>query len=483
MAAAQSATAQLLEVFGFLSDPQTPVRRIALATLLPYTAADAPERKLFLRDSHIEQIATMCADIELIAHDALSALINLSNQLEVVQRLDKIPGFLTGLVRMIIDEKAVLADLACMLLSNMTKLDSAARDLIALRIPFQISQDEPTPAAAPAPALDAETAAPSSSSSSTQQARPEKQSSLHESEFEIPALDLLLEVFLKGDSKKYNPNATYDFLASVFANVSLLPAGRAFLLSTTDRSAEPPLAKIISFTEHPSTIRRGGVASTIKNAAFEKAGHTRLVAPKNEPVAEEGSIDLLVQLLLPLCGNEEFDIDVLDELPAELQLLPPDKKREPDAQIRGILVETLVLLATTRANRDAMRARGVYPIIKEAHLQEQVPAVKEAMVRLVNLLMRDEGPDTAVEDLEAKTDESELPEAPAFGQNGFVSASGEQVAAEAVEEEEEEEEEEEAPAAANNAQQDDDDDKFKHDNLPLSKMQPEEDEDEMLLEV
>jgi hypothetical protein len=37
------------------------------------------------------------------------------------------------------------------------------------------------------------------------------------SEFEIPALDLLLEVFLKGDSKKYNPNATYDFLASVFA--------------------------------------------------------------------------------------------------------------------------------------------------------------------------------------------------------------------------------------------------------------------------
>lgn len=124
------------------------------------------------------------------------------------------------------DEKAVLSDLACMLLSNMTKLDSAARDLIALRIPFQISQDEPTPAAAAAPAPDAGSAAQSSSSSTTtttQQAPPEKQpSSPHESEFEIPALDLLLEVFLKGDSKKYNPNATYDFLASVFANVSLV---------------------------------------------------------------------------------------------------------------------------------------------------------------------------------------------------------------------------------------------------------------------
>ncbi|GAA5871941.1 hypothetical protein JCM3774_000735 [Rhodotorula dairenensis] len=465
---AQAHTDQLLEVFGFLSDPQTPVRRIALATLLPYTAADAPERKLFLRDSHIEQIATMCGDIELIAHDALSALINLSNQLEVVQRLDKIPGYLAGLVRMIIDEKAVLSDLACMLLSNMTKLDSAARDLVALRIPFQISHDD-----SPAPSADG---AEASSSSTT--AQPAPKPTLQESEFELPALDLLLEVFLKGDSKKYNPNATYDFLASVFANVSLLPAGRAFLLSTTDRSAEPPLAKIISFTEHPSTIRRGGVASTIKNAAFEKAGHTRLVAPKNEPVAEEGSIDLLVQLLLPLCGNEEFDIDVLDELPAELQLLPPDKQREPDAQIRGILVETLVLLATTRANRDAMRARGVYHIIKEAHLKEQVPAVKEAMVRLVNLLMRDEGPDTAVEPLETQTDESELPEVPAFGQTGFVSASGEQVA-EAVEEPEAEAPEATAPSAA----VDEVDDQYKHDNLPLSKMQPEEDEDEMLLEV
>ena len=61
-----------------------------------------------------------------------------------------------------------------------------------------------------------------------------------------------------------------------------------------------------------------------RNAAFEKAGHTRLIAPKNEPVAEEGSIDLLVQLLLPLCGNEEFDIDVRPEthFPYRIDRLP-----------------------------------------------------------------------------------------------------------------------------------------------------------------
>lgn len=103
-----------------------------------------------------------------------------------------------------------------MLLSNMTKLDSAARDLIHLRVPFRIADDEPAPPAAAA-AATGEPAADAPASSDA----PAKQS-VQASEFELPALDLLLEVFLKGDDKKYNPNATYDFLASVFANVSLV---------------------------------------------------------------------------------------------------------------------------------------------------------------------------------------------------------------------------------------------------------------------
>ncbi|GJN92101.1 hypothetical protein Rhopal_005130-T1 [Rhodotorula paludigena] len=467
---AAQTTAQLLELFSFLQDPQAPVRRIALASLLPYTIPDAPERKLFLRDAHIEQLATMCADQELIAHDALSALINLSSTLEVVTRLHKLPGFVTGLVRMIIDEKALLSDLACMLLSNMSKLDAVSRQILGLRVPFSLVED--------APAADAPSATAGAGDADASTAAAPRGPTLQASTEEIAALDLLLEVFLKGEGKKYNPNANYDFLASVFANVSLLPAGRAFLLSTPDRSIEPPLAKIISFTEHPSTIRRGGVASTIKNAAFEKAGHTRLVASSNEGPAEEGCIDLLVQLLLPLCGNEEFDLDVMDELPGELQLLPASKQREPDAQIRLILVETLVLLATARPNRDAMRARGVYPVIKEAHLKEAVPGVKEAMVRLVNLLMREEGPDTAVSELDASTAPEDLPPAPQWNANpetGFVSAAGVQVDGPS---EEAEPAQEGAPALAAG-----DDQPFEHNNVPLSRMQPEEDEDEMLLEV
>ena len=68
----------------------------------PYTAADKTERQLFTRDHYLEQIATMCADQELIAHDALSALINLTSSITNAARLAKIDGFITGLVRMII---------------------------------------------------------------------------------------------------------------------------------------------------------------------------------------------------------------------------------------------------------------------------------------------------------------------------------------------------------------------------------------------
>ena len=54
-----------------------------------------------------------------------------------------------------------------------------------------------------------------------------------------------------------------------------VPAGRAFFL--TPRSTDPydedvdlefPLSKIVAFTEHKDTIRRGGVASTIKSVNF-----------------------------------------------------------------------------------------------------------------------------------------------------------------------------------------------------------------------
>jgi len=81
-------------------------------------------------------------------------------------------------------------------------------------------------------------------------------------------------------------------------------------------------------------------------------------------------------------------------MPPELQLLPETKSREKDALIRLAHVDTLLLLSTTKRGRVYLRAHGIYPVIKIAHLAEDDEQVAEQMVRLVNLLKREEGPET-----------------------------------------------------------------------------------------
>lgn len=96
-----------------------------------------------------------------------------------------------------------------MLLSNMSKVEHVSMLLLGLRVPFIVrSEDEMNAESAGDKAEEAADPAP-------------KKARVEEGvEEEVHALELLLEVFLRGEGKKYNPNANYDFLASVFANVS-----------------------------------------------------------------------------------------------------------------------------------------------------------------------------------------------------------------------------------------------------------------------
>lgn len=89
-----------------------------------------------------------------------------------------------------------------MLLSNMSKVESVSVQLLASRINLTTL---------PATSKNAQMMA----------ARGEGEINEYE------ALDLMLEVFLEGEGKKYNPNANYDFLASVFANVSTVSSCRS----------------------------------------------------------------------------------------------------------------------------------------------------------------------------------------------------------------------------------------------------------------
>lgn len=196
------------------------------------------------------------------------------------------------------------------------------------------------------------------------------------------AIDQLMDLFVKGADGTYNKDADYDYLAYLFADIAKHEEGRKYFLTRQAYDNVVPLTKMTVFTEHKSDIRRKGVASTIKNVAFEIESHPSFL--------NEDEINILPYLLLPIMGNEEFDEEETMAMLPDLQLLPPDKERDRDPTVMQTHVETLMLLTTTREGRDIMREIKVYPIIRELHLKVDHDDMREACERLVQVLMRDE---------------------------------------------------------------------------------------------
>lgn len=280
-----------------------------------------------------------------IAKNVLTILINISNDSEILKALAEDDQFLEVLLNRITNDKEPNADEMAMLLANLSKSDH-------LKTLLTLKRDVPKP--------------------------------LSTSPF---AIDQLLDLFVKGQEGSYNKEANFDYLCYLFADISKHEEGRKhFLTPRAEDQDIVPLTKLTVFTEHKSEIRRRGVASTIKNAAFDTEFHKNLLSQDDT----EGGINILPYLLLPLMGPEEYSDEDTEGMLDELQLLPPDKAREEKNDIQLIHLETLLLLTTTREGRDVMRAVKVYPIMRELHLQTKDEEVREACDRVVQIIMRDE---------------------------------------------------------------------------------------------
>lgn len=214
------------------------------------------------------------------------------------------------------------------------------------------------------------------------------------------AIDQLMDCFVKGAERGLNKHANYDYLSYLFADLSQTETGRNYFTTRQEYDGVVPITKLTVFTEHQSDVRRKGVASTIKNVAFDIASHPMLFA--------EDEANLLPYLLLPIAGPEEFpDEESMSMLP-DLQLLPPDKKRDSDNTIITTHLETLLLLTTTREGRDRMRAVQVYPFVRECHLHVEDENVREACDRLVQVIMRDEEGDGAKTESELSKTQAQI---------------------------------------------------------------------------
>ncbi|KAI9158279.1 Protein HGH1 [Paramyrothecium foliicola] len=330
---------ELEELVSFIASRSPQIRQLAVVNLVPYSTTEPSVFKA-ANSQPIKNLKVLVRDHPSISEYAITILVNLSGDREVLELLATDEKFMEYVFSRLVNPEEPNANLLAMLLANLAKWEGF-KDMLKRKQP-----------------------APSELGSDDM------------------ILNQLMDLFVKGQDGTYNKKANFDYLAYVFADLAKHEEIRRFFLEPQNYDGGIPLTKLKVFTEHKSDIRRKGVASTIKNVAFEIKSHPDFL--------DEEKINILPYILLPIIGGEEYDAeDALAMLP-DLQLLPPDKQRDSDPTIVQTYVETLMLLTTTREGRDIMREIKVYPIIRETHLRVEHEGVQEACERLVQVLMRDE---------------------------------------------------------------------------------------------
>ncbi|KID92057.1 putative domain UPF0507 [Metarhizium guizhouense ARSEF 977] len=330
---------ELEELVGFIAHPNPQIRLAATENLVPYSTS---EPAIFKTEGMkpIKNLKLLIRDHPKIAEHVLTMLVNLSGDPEILEDLANDDKFIGVVLDHIVGQGEPNANLLAMLLANLAKLDS-----------FESI-------------LERKQTAPSALGS------------------DDSIMNQLMDLFVKGQDGAYNKKADFDYLAYVFADLSKHEQVRKYFLTEQKYDGVIPLTKIRVFTEHKSDVRRKGVASTIKNVAFDIDSHPVFL--------DEDGINLLPYVLLPITGNEEYEVEDTMEMLPDLQLLSPDKKRDSDKKNIQTHIETLTLLTTTREGRELMRRVKVYPIVRETHLRVDDEGVREACERLVQVLMRDE---------------------------------------------------------------------------------------------
>ncbi|GMI33575.1 hypothetical protein TrRE_jg11277 [Triparma retinervis] len=169
----------------------------------------------------------------------------------------------------------------------------------------------------------------------------------------------------------------FQHVATVLMNVTQVERGRKVLLKISDGF----LDKVTPSLTANNSIRRMGIAGAIRNVCFEKDSSWWLIHEKK----------IVDDICYPLCGPEGFDMDDKVGMTPKMWMEGPDKKREPDAETRMLLVEAILLLcATGRKNREKLRELKVYPIVKTLDLSEENEDVSNKIDECVQFLMRDE---------------------------------------------------------------------------------------------
>ncbi|GAV03586.1 hypothetical protein RvY_13982 [Ramazzottius varieornatus] len=178
-----------------------------------------------------------------------------------------------------------------------------------------------------------------------------------------------------------------QFFPSLLVNLSALSEFRRLVMD----KQRLVLQRLLPFMDMKFSLAvRGAVMRLVRNCVFDPDDHQWLLGP---------DVSLLAHLLLPLAGPEDFDEEENHKLPIDLQYLPAEKQREPDADLRITLLEALLQLCCTEYGRSFLRDNGAYYILRELHEWEKNAAARIACENVVDPLISDEPDQAHLKDL------------------------------------------------------------------------------------
>lgn len=308
----------LSEMMEFLKpNARVDLKHVSLDHMLGLSGTEEGVETLLKNDQVIKNVIELTDDnLDEIAKTALLILVNVSAHNNGASELLKYKPFnqknlIEFLISQILNPNKKNADAACMILCNITRLEDE----------LEICLDT-----------------------------------------FLPHLNDIVNVFVNVDFNKTGSNLNY--LAPMFSNLSCSYRIRKWL---TEENPHVPLIKLLPFCNYEqSHIRRGGAIGTVRNLSFDSEFHEFLLSP---------DLDLLTYLLNPIMGNEEYADDEMDMLPIALQYLSKEKRRDPDIDIRKMILEALNKLCMKKKYREMLRESGVYYVLREYHNWETDPKV------------------------------------------------------------------------------------------------------------
>jgi len=179
----------------------------------------------------------------------------------------------------------------------------------------------------------------------------------------------LIELFHEDSKAKDH----YSWIGSILNNVTQIEEGRKLIMDRTRNM----FVSLLSYIQHHNKVRQRGVLGMIRNCLFDSCYH---------PWALGDEVDILSKLLMPLRGPEKYDDEDAIRLPVSLRNVSSEKKREEDLESRSMIVDTLLLLASTTLGRELMRKKNIYIIIRDYDNIEENETINENLYSLVILL-------------------------------------------------------------------------------------------------